>query len=866
MTGTIRNTASVSSPTPDPVPGNNTDFDDSGFTGLADLTIVKSAPATVNAGENLAWLLVVTNLGPSDSVGTLADPIVVRDTLPAGVVYVSFAGTGWSCTHVGQPDGSPDGGVVTCDYAATIPGLALPPPTPVPTSAPPLTINTTVLPTAGPATLHNNGQVSPGVTDDPDPGNNTDSAEVTVADLTDMTIAKTANPTMLDAGGSTRFTIVATNAGPSQADDVTVTDTVPTGMSITGVVVDPSEWSCTNDAATFTCSRPALLPGDAPPILVDVVVGSGVPTGSTLVNEASVSTGSPETDEDNNTDEAEIQVVADADLSVVKSHPIDPVVSGSQMTFLVEVHNEGPSDAIAPVQVIDTLPLGFLYVSNTGPWECDAPLPTDDATAQVVTCVYNDGTDDLPLVALGDAAALVLTVSIDPSVVASADPTQYVNNAAVSSPTPDPIDGNNDWDDPVNVVESADLSIVKTHDAAAVHVGDVLAFTLLVSNSGTSIARDVVVSDTVPAGLTYLSVDAIGWTCDDSAAPTITCALDDDLAVAAAPPIVIRATVGASAYPLVTNTALVTATTPDPDPTNNASVDQVAVPAYVDLAITKTHDVGTIQVGGTVGYTLVVSNNGPTPDPGPITITDTLPVGLTPTTVTGAGLNCGISNATVTCTSLAPLAVGASLTVKIGARVDPAAYPSVTNTATVSTPSAETTLANNSASTTDPVDPLVVLELTKSLDAQLGGSAVWAFRVTNLGPSATVVPIVVTDPLPAGLTYVGASGDGWICEAASNTVTCTYTASLAAGTSAPTLRIGTQITAAPGSSIVNTASASGGGPGTPQVASAARVSTETGSLPITGGDPATVGRIAALVAALGLLLLLTTRRRRSTPT
>ena len=58
--GVIRNTASVASPTTDPNPANNTDFDDSTFTGSADLAIVKTAPTTVTAGSALAWNLVVT--------------------------------------------------------------------------------------------------------------------------------------------------------------------------------------------------------------------------------------------------------------------------------------------------------------------------------------------------------------------------------------------------------------------------------------------------------------------------------------------------------------------------------------------------------------------------------------------------------------------------------------------------------------------------------------------------------------------------------------------------------------------------------------------------------------------------------------
>ncbi len=289
----------------------------------------------------------------------------------------------------------------------------------------------------------------------------------------------------------------------------------------------------------------------------------------------------------------------------------------------------------------------------------------------------------------------------------------------------------------------------------------------------------------------------------------------------------------------------------------------MVVPPQLDLAITKVHTGGAIRVGSTTGYTLTVTNNGPTSDPGPITITDTLPTGLTPVTAGGDGLTCAIAGPTVTCTSNAPLAVGASLTATITANVEAAAYPSVTNTATVTTPSEETSLTNNSSTTTDPVVPLVVLELTKSLESQVGSTAVWSFVVTNRGPNATVVPIVVTDPLPAGLVYAGASGDGWICVAPAAVVTCTYSATLAVGSSAGLLRIATTITTPAGSSIVNTATAHGGGPETPVVTSQATVTTPTRSLPATGSDALPLGRLGALVTAAGLGLLVLAQRRRA---
>ena len=860
---TFVNSATVSATTFDPVLGNNTDGDDTGFVGRADLEIDKASGGAVIAGENLEYTLSVWNNGPSDSVGTAAEPILVEDALPSTLQFVSVTDGAWTCTHTDAVVGvSGPGGTVTCRLESTIVAPVLPA---TQTPADPITIVVRVLPDAGAGDLVNTAVVSAGLTTDPEPNNNSSDDTVVVSELTDMTVVKTVSPDQINAGETTSFTITANNAGPSQAESVTVTDTMPDGLLIDSVDTPPgSGWDCSHTETTLLCRLDALAPGNAPPITVGVRANSGVPGDTDLVNTATVSTATPETDELNNTGDATLTVNAEADIAVRKTHGPGPVAAGTTMEFTLTVDNLiGPSDAVAPVVVVDTLPLGFRYVTNVGPWEC-VPAAYDSTLNQIVSCTYDDGTGDLPLQAGGTAEDLVMTVSID----ADVDPASYDNVASVSSPTFDPniteTDTNNEATDTVEVVTLADLSIVKSHDASAVRIGDPLTFTLQVSNDGPSEARDVAVGDTLPAGLTYVSVDAPDWTCV-VAAQAISCLLDDPLdSHTLAPPIAVTATVEVAAYPTVSNSATVTSSTPEDPSTivDNTSVDEVTVPAQVDLGITKSHR-GPVKVGGTVTYTITVANSGPTVDPGPVTIVDTMPNGLTPKSATGDGLACDIGGSVVTCMSLRPLPVGGSFVVTVVAAVGPAAYPSVTNTATVSTTSEETSLTNNSAVDRAPVTPLVALELAKTLDGSANSSAVWALAVTNAGPNATVVPIVLTDPLPVGLMYVSAAGDGWACSASANVVTCSYAASLPAGATAPTLRITTAINAPPGSTIANTATVAGGGPETPSATSTSSVTTPTGSLPSTGSDPNGIVRIALLLLAFGFLLAAATRRRRA---
>ena len=84
----------------------------------------------------------------------------------------------------------------------------------------------------------------------------------------------------------------------------------------------------------------------------------------------------------------------------------------------------------------------------------------------------------------------------------------------------DPNPDNNDATADVEVAETADLTIVKSHTGPGLVRGQV-TFTLAVSNAGPSAANEVTVEDSLPAGLTLASVSADGWECstvDDTVA------------------------------------------------------------------------------------------------------------------------------------------------------------------------------------------------------------------------------------------------------------------------------------------------------------------------------------------------------------
>jgi uncharacterized repeat protein (TIGR01451 family) len=100
--GSIDNTASATSTTPDTDPSDNSSMVTTSITTQADLSVAKDGPATVIAGQNLTYTLTVTNTGPSYALD-----VAVNDALPAGTTFVSLTqNSGPAFTPTTPPVGS----------------------------------------------------------------------------------------------------------------------------------------------------------------------------------------------------------------------------------------------------------------------------------------------------------------------------------------------------------------------------------------------------------------------------------------------------------------------------------------------------------------------------------------------------------------------------------------------------------------------------------------------------------------------------------------------------------------------------------------------------------------------------------------
>jgi len=549
-------------------------------------------------------------------------------------------------------------------------------------------------------------------------------------DLTAVTPA-TANlkllmngPATAGAGTPISYTIDVSNLGPDPTSGViTVVDTLPAGVS--GASGSGTGWTCGGAAGgTITCTNPGPLTSGNSLLTLTISMTAPAATGS-ITNSATVSNSVSDPVPSNNTASVTTNVGPQANLSITKTvvspAPPTPVNPGQNITYSIVVRNNGPSTATG-VTVSDPTPTGIAFLSVTGSGCTSFPCLIGTLNA-------------------GQSVTLTSMYTVPPSY--SGGP--IVNTASVSEVETDPNLADNQSTTTTNVGAAADVAISK-NGPPSVTLGQNITYTISVSNFGPAGATGVTVSDPTPAGLTPVSVSGGGCT-------AFPCTIG---ALAAGPPVTITATynvpVTYSGPSPILNTATVTSAS-DPNASNNSSTASTTINAQADLGIAKTGP-PSVSVGQNVTYTINITNSG-TLAAANTFVSDPTPPGLTPVSVTGGGC------------SAFPCAVG---TINPGGSVAitatynvPAGYlaASITNTASVSTSSPESNLANNSATAVTPVSNTAVADLSilkaGPANAAFNDLVDFTVIVTNNGPN-TAMNVVISDTTPSNLAFISNSG------------------------------------------------------------------------------------------------------------
>ncbi|HEX8940410.1 MAG TPA: DUF11 domain-containing protein [Candidatus Limnocylindrales bacterium] len=370
----IADTATATSPTPDPISANNTASASLPVTAVADLAITydKTTPSSVNAGTALTFSVTVTNGGPST-----AKTVVLQDALPAGLTVSNVTAPGATSCNVGVP-GDPLQ-PVTCGFDVLGPAGSLT-----------MTINTLVKPqTTG--SLHSDAAVS-AATFDPNNSNNYAHTDTAVNVVADLGLAMTAapSPTVI-AGTNLTYTATVSNGGPSTARSVGLFEQLPPGTTFLGTSIsNGGAGTCAqvvNHPDQVQCQLNDLDPSGSVVVYTQVLVNASTLMGTALTINGTVSTSATDPVAGNNAASATSTADASADLAVGLTAPSHVYSASTTVTFTSSVSDSGPSDAQAVV-LTTKLPgtkVGH-YVSNNAPAGVCAVSATTSTTT--VTCSF----------------------------------------------------------------------------------------------------------------------------------------------------------------------------------------------------------------------------------------------------------------------------------------------------------------------------------------------------------------------------------------------------------------------------------------------------------------------------------------------
>jgi uncharacterized repeat protein (TIGR01451 family) len=369
-----------------------------------------------------------------------------------------------------------------------------------------------------------------------------------VPSCADLSLEKSSDQASVVAGQALTYTLLVYNDGPVTAEDVVVTDDLPGGVTLTLATPPPSSTS------PLTWYLGSIVSETSQVITLVVEVGSG--TSGTLINTASVDSSTPDPNSDNNRDEERTDVVIrQADLRIAKFDDPDPANPGGTLTYTLWITNAGPSEA-TNVIVTDTLPAECGLLDS---------LPSNCSRHGLLVC-------DLGTLPAGGSKEIQVKVTVCPTSTGT-----LLNGAEVRSDVPDDKPDNNKVQEQTTIT-LADLRIKKGDSLSNGKVipGETLVYSLWVNNDGPSDAQNVVVSDTLPPGVSFRSSvpPLIGgsypltWSTGTLTAGEVWT-------------IEITVAVNSSAIGLLTNTVCVKSDDFDPNLANNCDRERILAPVSV---------------------------------------------------------------------------------------------------------------------------------------------------------------------------------------------------------------------------------------------------------------------------------------------
>ncbi|HPC33622.1 MAG TPA: hypothetical protein PL061_11775, partial [Syntrophales bacterium] len=677
-------------------------------------TFTKSAAATVEAGGNLVYTISYTNTGHM-----AAGNVIISDKVPANTTFVEASN-----------NGSLQGDIVRWAIGPVAAGASG-------------TVTLTVKVTSP---LENGTQIvndTYDISSDQTAKVSGQAVTTVVISRPVLTIAKTAADTVV-AGQELVYTITVANSGNMTATVVKVRDVIPAGATYKagsateGGVYDPA-------TGIITWSFAELAAGGSKTLQFTVTVSAALNNGDKVSNSQynvlCTQISSPVAGT------AKETTVVKPTLAISKAADKNTVKLGEELTYTITYNNTGDADALNTV-ITETIPANTTYkdgsATNGGVYNGSAKT----ITWNLGTLVKKTGTGTVSFtVTVVDKGLKDKTDKIVNSVynIRSTEITTPVAGAPVETPVSAPV---------LALTKVATVIIGQTPTPVTeVPSGDELTYIITYKNNGSMDATGVTITDKVPAKTTYKD----GSATNGGALNATTGAVEwKNLTIKAgeSKTVSFKTTVNGLNGDIIVNDTFAVQS----DQTavvSGGPATSTKVVAKAILNIVKTADKAQVIAGQNLVYTLTYSNTG-NADAADVVISDTLPANVT---FVSASDNGKLSGGVVTWT------VGAlakktektvSLTVKVNADVTDGG--SVVNE-TYTIKGKDVDSAAGKAVTTTVVKPVLSIYKTGPAAVNVGGNIVYTITYENKG-SADATGVVISDTVPAGTTFVSATGGG----------------------------------------------------------------------------------------------------------
>jgi len=574
----------------------------------ANLVLAKvDDPDPVLPGQELAYGVVVVNTGPDT-----ARDLVVTETMPPGMDFTINA-PDWLCTV-------PEPSVVRCDLPDLVWGQISSAEFLVP--IPP----DFMVGSQQTVTISNTATLATGMLLD-DPADNFATTETTIEQgRADLRVTKTREPQGTIWGGHPfTYTILIENDGPSVAENVQFSENLTSAGLAFGSMISAPNYTCNpsvGDPVSGTdlhwdCTRNGLMyPQEQDEITVVVTVEGG----GAVRNSVAVSTNTLDLNPINNMATTMMEVTEEADLEVAKFS--DPQETGSAyvpFTYTVQLTNHGPSGA-RDVVILDTL-------------ASDSTTTASIVSAPGYTCDPGVGValsgKELQWACTRDAY-MYFDVHDEITIVATGEGSGDVNNVVeATTASPDPEPSNNSAEDSISLIDLADLQVVKmSKPDDTVLAGEQFEWYIFVQNNGPSPARNVHLTDNMLSDGQFSVLDFTygpEYDCTLTASSggyDLNCSRTTALPPGAQDEMIIEVVSGETCD--VNNQVWITTGTPDPDTSNNQSLDSISVFEEADLQVTKISEPDdAVLAGDLFSWYIFVQNNGPSPARN-VRLTDTM--------------------------------------------------------------------------------------------------------------------------------------------------------------------------------------------------------------------------------------------------